>query len=77
MTTRFGCPRCGSHRILEINQTYVSYEVISWNEDGTPEKFGEPEYGDGSESFDCYQCYDCLDFTFPEPARLPPEPPDA
>lgn len=78
MSVSFGCPRCGSNRIYEVNSTYVSYEVIAWNEDGEPEKFGEPDYSDYNEEFDTYECRDCLlahpdKCMFNEPARLPLE----
>lgn len=73
----FGCPRCGSNRVLEISTTFVSYPVTAWSEDGSPAAFGDPEYGEGEE-FDMYECLECrredpAHCTFDNPARLPLE----
>lgn len=73
---RFGCPHWGSTDIIEVSTTYVSYPGTSWNQDGTPAAFGDPEYGEGEE-FDTYECYDCRtsgradNCTFLEPVRRP------
>lgn len=75
---QYGCPTCGSTDIQEINECIALLDVTEWSEEGEPETFGEPDYGD-LETVDepgRYSCRDCRlanpprEDRFDEPARL-------
>lgn len=75
----FGCPRCSSTDIEEINEVIAYYPVTRWNENGEPAWYGEPAYGNSFRvDEDPYICQTCRisgrECSFSEPAPLPGDP---
>jgi transposase-like protein len=39
----FGCPKCKSEYIVEVNTVFAEWQITTWNEQGEPEDFGSTE----------------------------------
>lgn len=66
-THRYGCPRCGSEQVREVQEVLVYYPVTAWDENGEPIDYGEPEVDWGSgevveERFRCMECWTAFDY---------------
>lgn len=72
---RYGCPRCGSERIIENNTVRADYPVSTWDINGTPEDYEESdicwdtvEAEDGDFRYRCAECGPIA--TFAEPVAV-------
>lgn len=78
---RFGCPRCKSDNIVEVNTVFAEWEIREWTDLGEPEGFGDTEVfyetcevcTTEKHGVNPYRCRDCQN-EFDTPVRIE-EPP--